>query len=343
MEVLTYNLYPNNQPMFVDVSFSSSAFIGGKTSSSPSPSPINHSSPSSSPKSMVSVNTPTTPSWTKACMNSKCMLCTRGTPRCLCMNHPSWTLILRVVFYSLAQLHPDKEFFNLKKEVYLYLNDHWEILSPTQRQSNNWKRQVQDALSHSRFFRSGRHTLRCNGYWQLKTLCNPWNYQSSRQFETLRFEDIAPPTSSSSPSSTPSSPATASMSPIPEIPWRIAKKPLSFGGASTTTTCDAVDQQKKPQAMNIKQLLSCTNEESDDSYDVSSPTLSSDNYVFGNYSSSSATSGPMRPYDLSSSQYGRASYSSPPSSPSKSHTVEFDEELIVSKIHQMKSILNCTV
>ncbi|KAF2070072.1 hypothetical protein CYY_008610 [Polysphondylium violaceum] len=171
-------------------------------------------------------------SWKKCCSLPRCLLCTNGTPRCLCMNHPSWTLILRVVFFSLSQLYPDKEFFNLKKEVYVYLNDHWDILSPNQNQSHNWRRQVQDALSHSRFFRSGRHTLRCNGYWQLKLLCNPWSYINSKQFETLKVDE-QPSSLSSSSCSTSSSPSSSPInlpkedhlshisSPI-EIAWRIS-------------------------------------------------------------------------------------------------------------------------
>jgi len=193
------------------------------------------SSPSTSSTSLLSgskslpnscSNTPVMApvSWRKCCSLPRCLLCTNGTPRCLCMNHPSWTLILRVVFFSLSQLYPDKEFFNLKKEVYVYLNDHWDILSPNQNQSHNWRRQVQDALSHSRFFRSGRHTLRCNGYWQLKLLCNPWSYINSKQFETLKVDE--PSSSSSSPSSSPINlPKEDHLSHISspiEIAWRIS-------------------------------------------------------------------------------------------------------------------------
>ncbi|GAM24619.1 hypothetical protein SAMD00019534_077940, partial [Acytostelium subglobosum LB1] len=346
-------------------------------------------------------------SWRKCCQHTSCLLCTRGTPRCLSMNHPSWTLILRVVFYSLSQIHPDKEFFNLKKEVYVYLNDHWDILSPTQAQSTNWKRQVQDALSHSRFFRSGRHTLRCNGYWQLKLLCNPWNYNNSKQFEALRFEDIHPPYS-------PTTSLTSSPHMSPEISWRLAR--------------GHKDDKSQDKFMNINKLLVSAMNDSDpeESFDMPSPSyLTASDSFYGNNSScdsgvlsasttstsssgtscsrsnnnspsilahsiskmncntfnhptnfkflhnkksflqdspisspyltgshrssgghgSTPNSGVGSPFHLSSLRP-----SSPISSPSKynnnpaaiSPRAEFDEDIIITKINQMRSILNCT-
>ncbi|GAM18143.1 hypothetical protein SAMD00019534_013180 [Acytostelium subglobosum LB1] len=387
-----------------------SSFGAASVTSSPSKSFSNNSnststtptsnSPSPSPNSMISANM----TWRKCCTNSSCLLCTKGTPKCLCMNHPSWTLILRVVFFALAKIHPDKEYFNLKKEVYVYLNDHWEILSPTQAQSANWKRQVQDALSHSRFFRSGRHTLRCNGYWQLKILCNPWTYNSSKQFEALRFEDIQPhsPYSPSFLSSQSSSPVLSS-----EIPWRF--ETISFASSPRDNKYVTVDK------MDIKKLLSCNNSDSDieQEYEVSSPLSSESgasssggstvhaiahfnanaNYNINAHhaiqpqqynASSSSSSSPSNTFSTpsnfkfinsasSANKKPRLDHGSSPSSsprvadahflanlsslpctlplqlhqlPSKSPLSKGDrhdfDEIVSSKIHQMKSILNCT-
>ncbi|KAF2077066.1 hypothetical protein CYY_001633 [Polysphondylium violaceum] len=102
------------------------------------------------------------------CTLNYCSLCIRGTPPLLIKN-PTWSHIMRVVFICLRDNTPDKEFFNLKSEVYGFMLSHWSRLCINRKRSDNWKKQIQDMLSHSKeTFESGMETFRQNGYWKLR-------------------------------------------------------------------------------------------------------------------------------------------------------------------------------
>ncbi|EGG14465.1 histidine kinase [Cavenderia fasciculata] len=104
-----------------------------------------------------------------------CLICTKELPPCLVSRSVSWVSILRVVFYCLKQLYPEKEFFNLKKDVYGYVATHWDIICSKKKKTNGWRKQLQDALSHCRrLFVSGADRHDCYGYWKLKDYNDPW-------------------------------------------------------------------------------------------------------------------------------------------------------------------------
>lgn len=82
------------------------------------------------------------------CPLTKCLLCTREQPYCL-VRSPTWYVtssleffpspladffilrpaIMRVVFYVLKFDKPEREFFNLKEDVYNVMLWHWSKLS----------------------------------------------------------------------------------------------------------------------------------------------------------------------------------------------------------------------
>jgi len=108
------------------------------------------------------------------CPLTKCLLCTREQPYCLARG-PTWPAIMRVVFYVLQSDKPAKDFFNLKEDVYNVMLWHWDKLSIQKKSSLNWKKHIQDMLSHSKdLFESGLEIYGQNGYWRLKVNTDPW-------------------------------------------------------------------------------------------------------------------------------------------------------------------------
>ncbi|EFA76056.1 histidine kinase [Heterostelium album PN500] len=104
-----------------------------------------------------------------------CLICTRELPPCLVSRSVSWVSILRVVFYSLKKLYPEKEYFNLKKDVYGYVAAHWDVICTKKKRTPGWRKQLQDALSHCRrLFESGADHHDCYGFWKLKDHTDPW-------------------------------------------------------------------------------------------------------------------------------------------------------------------------
>jgi hypothetical protein len=71
---------------------------------------------------------------------------------------------MRVVFYTLQNGFPEKEFFNLRTDVYVFMARHWDRLCPSKDIHHNWKKQIQDMLSHSKnMFESGTGFYKQNG------------------------------------------------------------------------------------------------------------------------------------------------------------------------------------
>ncbi|KYR02660.1 histidine kinase A [Tieghemostelium lacteum] len=118
-----------------------------------------------------------------------CMLCVNGTPSCLQKRRATWTLKLRVALYCLSVLHPDKKYFNLKKDIYTYVDSHWDFLSINTAKSDRWRKQVQDSLSHCRHFESGWDAMGCNGHWRLINPLNPWSLPPDKESQIYEDED----------------------------------------------------------------------------------------------------------------------------------------------------------
>eukprot|EP01112_Ceratiomyxa_fruticulosa_P004254 TRINITY_DN1470_c0_g1_i4.p1 TRINITY_DN1470_c0_g1~~TRINITY_DN1470_c0_g1_i4.p1 ORF type:complete len:421 (-),score=86.26 TRINITY_DN1470_c0_g1_i4:221-1483(-) len=72
-----------------------------------------------------------------------CIFCQRGLPPCSLP--PSWSFIMKVTLYTLHHHFKEKTFFSLSKEVYPFIQIHWNALG-TKGYAGNWKRQIQDIL-----------------------------------------------------------------------------------------------------------------------------------------------------------------------------------------------------
>jgi len=119
-----------------------------------------------------------------------CMLCVNGTPSCLQKRRATWTLKLRVALYCLSVLHPEKKYFNLKKDIYTYVDSHWDHLSINTAKSDRWRKQVQDSLSHCRHFESGWDAMGCNGHWRLIQPLNPWSLPPDKENSIYEDEEL---------------------------------------------------------------------------------------------------------------------------------------------------------
>ncbi|EAL65510.1 hypothetical protein DDB_G0283791 [Dictyostelium discoideum AX4] len=127
------------------------------------------SSPSSS-----SVESSSVPQFPQYCSLKKCELCERGQPALL-LKTPTWSSIMRVVFFTLHNEYPEKQYFSLKTEVYEFMTSHWERLCINRKRTDNWRKQIQDMLSHSKnVFESGLEKLKQNGFWKLRNIVDPW-------------------------------------------------------------------------------------------------------------------------------------------------------------------------
>jgi len=119
-----------------------------------------------------------------SCKISCCLLCKRGVPFIL-QRSPTWSSIMRVVFFTLKNIRPDREYFNLRTDVYAFMLSHWDKLCISKTPTQNWKKQIQDMLSHSKsLFESGSGLFKQNGFWRLKPNTDPWTMQKQRREKT---------------------------------------------------------------------------------------------------------------------------------------------------------------
>jgi len=120
------------------------------------------------------------------CQLVTCLLCTRGVPALL-VRSPTWASIMRVVFFCLQHDNSSKCFFNLKTDVYGFMTTHWKKLCLDKKRSDNWHKQIQDMLSHSKnLFESGMERYKQNGFWRMKQLQDPWTIRKDRRTKLKR-------------------------------------------------------------------------------------------------------------------------------------------------------------
>ncbi|GAM17755.1 hypothetical protein SAMD00019534_009300 [Acytostelium subglobosum LB1] len=149
--------------------------------------------------------------------NNNCILCKKGKPAILERN-PTWAAIMKVVFYTLSDAIPEKAFFSLKSDVYSFMTSHWDQLGLDKKKSNNWHKQIQDMLSHSKnVFESGSDVLGQNGFWRLKYNVDPFT-ESAKMSDIPTMDESCPnvnnvPNGLSSSSSTLPSSCKSSLSP----------------------------------------------------------------------------------------------------------------------------------
>ncbi|KYR01227.1 hypothetical protein DLAC_02345 [Tieghemostelium lacteum] len=165
--------YNNLEPIFNNFSSSPPSSVPNTPPvvGFPPASALQKPSGTSSPSLNGSNSSPMVP---QVCYLSKCALCERGQPPLL-LKTPTWASIMRVVFYCLHLEYQDKEYFSLKTDVYEFMTCHWDKLYINKKRSDNWRKQVQDMLSHSKnVFESGLEKVKQNGYWKLKYTSDPW-------------------------------------------------------------------------------------------------------------------------------------------------------------------------
>jgi len=128
----------------------------------------------------------------------KCILCTQGKPACLRVQDPSWTTIVWVILFVLHHHNPERLYFPLKSFVYPYVVAHWSDLVLHNKNTQRWKKQILDALSHgTRLFATGQYTFFKNGYWGLKCKIDPWSVKEDGKL----LEEVKSPQSPHSPES----------------------------------------------------------------------------------------------------------------------------------------------
>jgi len=117
----------------------------------------------------------------EGCTLSFCLICSKGVPLSLHQS-PTWPSILRVVFYSLKHNQSHNDYFNLRTDVYPFMESHWNMLCLKKNHNLNWKKQVQDVLSHYKaHFASGSGLFKQNGFWKLNDYeYNPWEVKAGR-------------------------------------------------------------------------------------------------------------------------------------------------------------------
>eukprot|EP01107_Rhizomastix_libera_P000015 TRINITY_DN1002_c0_g1_i1.p1 TRINITY_DN1002_c0_g1~~TRINITY_DN1002_c0_g1_i1.p1 ORF type:complete len:249 (+),score=45.47 TRINITY_DN1002_c0_g1_i1:75-821(+) len=96
-----------------------------------------------------------------------CPLCVRPRPECLADAEPTWLQIIRVVFWCLADLYPEIAFFSLREHVYPFLDLHWDAICTEKHKKDNWKKSLQDTLSHAECLESGKSVFGQNGIFLL--------------------------------------------------------------------------------------------------------------------------------------------------------------------------------
>jgi len=81
-----------------------------------------------------------------------------------------------VLHHARCVLHShDKKYFSLRVDVYQFVIDHWSRICASKKRSENWKKQLQDTLSHNKkLFVSGYEQYKQNGFWGLKQIIDPW-------------------------------------------------------------------------------------------------------------------------------------------------------------------------
>ncbi|ELP90420.1 hypothetical protein EIN_016390 [Entamoeba invadens IP1] len=105
----------------------------------------------------------------------QCLLCQRGFVKFA--RHPTWKMILRVVFCSLQSIFPEKEYFSLTTDVYLYIELHmpfFKSIKHFQSKPQIWKKAMIDSLSHNKDFLTGFPLFGMNGFWKLINKDDPW-------------------------------------------------------------------------------------------------------------------------------------------------------------------------
>jgi len=95
--------------------------------------------------------------------------------------------------------------------VYNFLDLHWDIICPGKKKKENWKKSLQDTLSHADCVQSGKKTFGQNGYWCITDLRDPWNV-SDPLFSSSKPKGRPPKVRSlNSPKSPPGSSSSANL------------------------------------------------------------------------------------------------------------------------------------
>jgi len=85
------------------------------------------------------------------------------------LSEQGWREIVERCFESIYLIYPKKLWLYLPSDVYYFLESHWHILCGSKSKDENWKKRLQDTLSHNKgTFVSGRDRKHKTGFWCLK-------------------------------------------------------------------------------------------------------------------------------------------------------------------------------
>ncbi|ELP90772.1 hypothetical protein EIN_026210 [Entamoeba invadens IP1] len=80
------------------------------------------------------------------------------------------TRLCVLILQALKEISPIPDYFNLKNDIYVFVEDHWDILYRLPiLQKQNWKKALLDAFNHCTYIESGKDLFRNRGYYRLKT------------------------------------------------------------------------------------------------------------------------------------------------------------------------------
>ncbi|EKE42416.1 hypothetical protein ENUP19_0280G0017 [Entamoeba nuttalli] len=79
------------------------------------------------------------------------------------------TRLCVLILQSLKEIKPLQDYFNLRDDVYSFIQQHWNILSNlTTFKKQNWKKSILDAFNHCPQIESGKGLFNNRGYYKLK-------------------------------------------------------------------------------------------------------------------------------------------------------------------------------
>ena len=101
-----------------------------------------------------------------------CMLCSKTNLFASSQPRIKTTKLCALILRSLMSLKPEKEFYNLKEDIYVFISQHWSLLSKLKQFKNKaWKKSLLDAFNHCNLIESGKDIIQGRGYYRLRSGC----------------------------------------------------------------------------------------------------------------------------------------------------------------------------
>lgn len=77
-----------------------------------------------------------------------------------------WMESLRVVFFNLRLVHPERVFFHIKDEIVPFIDKNWELICIARAKASTWPNTITSTMSiNHAFFRNGNSVMGGSGWW----------------------------------------------------------------------------------------------------------------------------------------------------------------------------------